>query len=196
MVKFYFFIDYLFFNLKSLLSNFSFFSKSEGMLSVDTTVSHEERLTYVMNEYGDHVLRLAYSYLYNMSDAEDIVQDTFIKYLKNETVFENENHEKFWLLKVCANLSKNKISYNKIRDFDELEENLIEDGREDLSFVWEAVKMLPDKYRQTIHLYYYENYSTREISKILVQNESTIRSYLYRGRQILKDILKENYDFE
>lgn len=196
MVKFYFFIDYLFFNLKSLLSNFSFFSKSEGMLSVDTTVSHEERLTYVMNEYGDHVLRLAYSYLHNMSDAEDIVQDTFIKYLKNETVFENENHEKFWLLKVCANLSKNKISYNKIRDFDELEENLIEDGREDLSFVWEAVKMLPDKYRQTIHLYYYENYSTREISKILVQNESTIRSYLYRGRQILKDILKENYDFE
>lgn len=196
MVKFYFFIDYLFFNLKSLLSNFSFFSKSEGMLSVDTTVSHEERLTYVMNEYGDHVLRLAYSYLHNMSDAEDIVQDTFIKYLKNETVFENENHEKFWLLKVCANLSKNKISYNKIRDFDELEENLIEDGREDLSFVWDSVKMLPDKYRQTIHLYYYENYSTREISKILVQNESTIRSYLYRGRQILKDILKENYDFE
>lgn len=196
MAKFYFFIDYLFFNLKSLLSNFSFFSKSEGMLSVDTTVSYEERLTYVMNEYGDHVLRLAYSYLHNMSDAEDIVQDTFIKYLKNETVFENENHEKFWLLKVCANLSKNKISYNKIRDFDELEENLIEDGREDLSFVWDAVKMLPDKYRQTIHLYYYENYSTREISKILVQNESTIRSYLYRGRQILKDILKENYDFE
>lgn len=196
MVKFYFFIDYLFFNLKSLLSNFSFFSKSEGMLSVDTTVSHEERLTYVMNEYGDHVLRLAYSYLHNMSDAEDIVQDTFIKYLKNETVFENENHEKFWLLKVCANLSKNKISYNKTRDFDELEENLIEDGREDLSFDWDSVKMLPDKYRQTIHLCYYENYSTREISKILVQNESTIRSYLYRGRQILKDILKENYDFE
>lgn len=89
----------------------------------------------------------------------------------------------------------NRISYNKIRHTDELDETLIAEEREDLSFVWEAIKQLPQKYREVIHLYYYEGYSTADIARILGRKESTIRSDLRRGREQLKITLKEVYDF-
>lgn len=150
----------------------------------------------ILDTYGNTILRLAYSYLHNMSDAEDILQDTLIKYMQSAPVFLTESHKKAWLLHVAANLSKNKIDYNRIRETDELEETLVAEEREDLSFVWEAVKALPDKYREVIHLYYQEGYSAKEISKILSRNESSVRSDLKRGREALKTVLKEAYDFE
>lgn len=149
----------------------------------------------LLDEYGNSILRLAYSYLHNMSDAEDILQETLIQFLKTGPLLENISHEKAWLLKVAANLSKNRIDYNRIRQTDELEETLAADCREDLSFVWEAVKALPDKYREVIHLFHYEGYSTAQIGKLLNRKEATVRSDLRRGRQKLKDILKEAYDF-
>lgn len=156
------------------------------------TNAEAERL---LNCYGNSILRLAYSYLHNMNDAEDILQDTFIQYLKTSPVFSNQKHEKAWLFRVTANLCKNKLTYNQIRETDELEEQLHAEDREDLSFVWEAVKELPDLYREVIHLYHYEGYSTSQIADILGRKESTIRSNLKRGREKLKSILKEEYDF-
>lgn len=97
---------------------------------------------------------------------------------------------------MAANLSKNRISYNRVRCTDELQESLVAEQREDLSFVWEAVKDLPVKYREVIHLFYYEGFSTGQIAAILKQKEPTIRSRLMRGRERLKTILKEGYDFE
>lgn len=151
----------------------------------------------ILDTYGNAILRLAYSYLHNISDAEDILQDTLLKYMQTSSaMFLSESHKKAWLLRVAANLSKNKINYNKIRETDELEETLVAEDREDLSFVWEAVKALPEKYREVIHLYYQEGYPTKEISKILKCNESSVRSDLKRGREALKQVLKEAYDFE
>ncbi len=150
----------------------------------------------MLDQYGDSILRLAYSYLHNMSDAEDIVQETLIKYMKTAPEFENETHEKAWLLRVASNLSKNKIDYNKVRQADELDETLKAEEREDLSFVWEAVKALPKNYREAVHLFYHEGYSTKEIASILRRNESTVRSDLKRGREKLKIMLKEVYDFD
>ena len=63
------------------------------------------------------------------------------------------------------------------------------------TFVWEAVKALPDKYREVIHLFHYEGYSTAQIGKMLNRKEATVRSDLRRGRQKLKDILKEAYSY-
>ena len=97
---------------------------------------------------------------------------------------------------MASNLSKNKINYNKIRETDALEETLVSEEREDLTFVWEAVKSLPEKYREVIHLYYQEGYSSKEISGILNRKESSVRTDLKRGREKLKEILKEAYDFE
>ena len=100
------------------------------------------------------------------------------------------------MLRVAANLSKNRIEYNRLRSTDELEESLIAEDREDLSFVWEAVRDLPDKFREVIHLYYYEGYKTAQIARILRRTEAAARSDLRRGRETLREILREVYDFE
>lgn len=161
----------------------------------DERIQAEQTAERLLKEYGNHVLRLAYSYLHNIQDAEDILQETLIRYLQNAPVFQSSEHEKAWLFRGVVNLSKNRIDYNRIRETDELDEKLQEEEREDLAFVWEAVRELPENYREVIHLYYYEGYSTKEIAKILQSRESTVRSNLKRGREKLKAILKGAYDF-
>lgn len=165
--------------------------RKEQMISRQAIDRQAERM---LTEYGNSVLRLAYSYLHNMSDAEEVLQDTLIQFLKPAPALERAAHEKAWLLRVAANLSKNRIDYNRLRTSDELHEELIAEEREDLSFVWDAVKALPAQYREVIHLFYHEGYSTSEIARMLGRKESTIRSDLRRGREKLKDVLKEAYD--
>lgn len=155
-----------------------------------------DRAEMILTRFGDSILRYAYTYLHNMSDAEEVLQDTLVQFLKTAPEFESENHEKAWLLRVAANLSKNRIRYNKLRETDELNDELVAEEREDLSFVWEAVKSLPVKYREVIHLFYHEGYQTAQIAKVLGRNESTVRSDLRRGREKLKEVLKGEYDFE
>ena len=155
-----------------------------------------ERAGILIDEYGNSILRLAYSYLHNMEDAEDILQDTLLQFIKTKPSLNGPEHEKAWLLRVAANLSKNKIKYNKLRETDELADELVGSEEEDLAFVWDAVKKLPEKYREVVHLFYQEGFSTREIAAILDRNEATVRSDLKRGREQLKSILKEEYDFE
>lgn len=159
-------------------------------------VETNRRAEMILTRFGDSILRYAYTYLHNMSDAEEILQDTLVQFLKTAPEFENENHEKAWLLRVAGNLSKNRIEYNKLRETDELNDELVAEEREDLSFVWEAVKSLPVKYREVIHLFYHEGYQTAQIAKVLGRNESTVRSDLRRGREKLKEVLKGEYDFE
>ena len=150
----------------------------------------------LLDTFGNAILRMAYSYLHNMSDAEEILQETLIRYLTVQPELQGPEHEKAWLLRVAANLSKNRLDYNRLRDTDELEETLVSQEQEDLFFLWEAVKQLPDANREVIHLFYYEGYPTAQIAKILNRRESTVRSDLRRGRERLKKILKEEYDFE
>ena len=119
------------------------------------------RAEMILTRFGDSILRYAYTYLHNMSDAEEVLQDTLVQFLK-----------------------------------DELNEELVAEEREDLSFVWEAVKSLPVKYREVIHLFYHEGYQTAQFAKVLGRNESTVRSDLRRGREKLKEVLKGEYDFE
>ena len=150
----------------------------------------------LLDTYGNAVLRMAYSYLHNMTDAEDIVQETMIRFLNAAPAFESPAHEKAWLLRVAANLSKNRIAYNKIRQSDELNEEITAEEAEDLSFVWEAVKQLPPTQSEVVHLFYHEGYSTAGIAGLLKRKEATVRSDLKRARERLRAILKEAYDFE
>ncbi len=154
------------------------------------------RAEKILDTYGNSILRYAYSYLHNISDAEEVLQDTLVQFLKTAPIFETQQHEKAWLLRVAGNLSKNRLDYNKVRMTDELNDELVAENREDLSFVWDAVKALPENYREVIHLFYYEGYSTKQIAKLLQKKEATVRSDLHRGREKLKAVLKEAYDFE
>ncbi len=147
-------------------------------------------------EYGNAILRLAYSYVHNMADAEDILQETLIRILQADPQFENAAHERAYILRTAANAAKNHLAYSKRRETDELSEELVAEKREDLAFVWEAVKQLPEISREVLHLHYYEGYKTAEIAAILWRREATVRSDLKRARERLKEILKEEYDFE
>ena len=154
------------------------------------------RAAQILDTHGNAILRYAYSYLHNMADAEEVLQDTLVQFLKTAPRFESEAHEKAWLLRVAGNLSKNRLSYNAVRAADELNDELVAENRDDLSFVWQAVRDLPEKYRAPVHLFYHEGYSTRQIAKILQRGEATVRSDLHRGRALLREILKEAYDFD
>ena len=171
------------------------FAPKEDAKPVET-VSIKQQAAQILDTYGDTILRYAYSYLHNQSDTEEVLQDTLIQFLKTRPVFESDEHEKAWLLRVAGNLCKNRLKYNSLRQTDELREELIAEQREDLSFIWDAVQALPVQYREVIHLFYREGYSTREISQILGRKEATIRSDLSRGHGKLKELLKEAYDFE
>lgn len=155
-----------------------------------------QQAEHLLEVYGNSILRLAYSYLHNMSDAEDILQDTIIQYIKAKPNFESSMHEKAWLMRVAINLSKNKVVYNKKRETLEIDENLFIENEKDLKFVWDAVRSLPTKYSEVIHLFYHEGYTTVQIADMLSKKEATVRSLLHRGRERLKEILKEVYDFD
>ena len=160
----------------------------------NTALVHEKAACF-FDSFGNAILRLAYSYLHNMTDSEEILQETLMKYMIEAPHLVNDKHAKIWLMRVAANLSKNRIDYNRYRQTDELSDQLIAEEREDLSFVWEAVKNLKPTQREVIHLFYHEGYSTAEIAELLGRNESTVRSDLRRGREALKTVLKEEYDF-
>lgn len=167
-------------------------TRREAAAGRDAVNRQAERM---LTDYGNSILRLAYSYLHNLSDAEEVLQDTLIQFLKTAPALEGPRHEKAWLLRVAANLSKNRLDYNRIRAADELNEELVAEEREDLSFVWEAVKALPVHQREAVHLFYHEGYTTAEIGRLLGRREATVRSDLRRGREKLKEVLKEAYDF-
>ena len=194
-------IAWIFSSIRAVATQFLMRVSAENRVAEPMAINEitNEKAERILDEYGNKLLRLAYSYLHNMSDAEDILQDTLIQFLKNTPTFESKNHELAWLLRVAANLSKNKIRHESIRradDVDELAETLAAEHRGDLSFVWDAVKALPQKYREAIHLFYYEGCSTAQIAGILQKTESTVRSDLRSGRIALKELLKEAYDFE
>ena len=73
------------------------------------------RAAQILDAHGNAILRYAYSYLHNMADAEEVLQDTLVQFLKTAPRFESEAHEKAWLLRVAGNLSKNRLSYNAVR---------------------------------------------------------------------------------
>ena len=166
------------------------------MQTMQTDTDPTAKAAMAFDLYGNAVLRLAYSYLHNMQDAEDILQETVMQLIRTNPPLDAPAHMKAWLLTVAANKSKNLLKYNSYRKHGDTDETEIAAAMpEDTAYVWHAVQALPEKYREVIHLFYAEDYSTGEIAKILGKREPTVRSLLCRGREKLKEILKEAYDF-
>ena len=152
----------------------------------------------LMNMYKNNVYAAAFSICKNASDAEDVVQDTFLQYYMTHINFDNEQHIRAWLLRVAINKAKNIQSSFWHRNGMPLDDYI-----ETLSFetpetkeLFEEVMKLPEKYRVVVHLFYYEDYSIKEIAKILRTTESNIKVRLSRGRVKLKDALKEGWEDE
>ena len=145
-----------------------------------------EQTEQALRDYGAPILHLAYSYLHNRADAEDVLQDTMVQYLRAAPTFAEERQRKAWLYKVAANLCKNRLSasWNRVS---ELPEDFPADGIPEESIgLLQAVSTLPMKYREVVHLFYYEDATTAEIAKALGKPETTVRSLLFRARKTLK----------
>ena len=159
----------------------------------------KDYISDLLDKYGDMVLRIAYTYLKNRADAEDIVQDVFLRIIDKKPSFNDENHEKSWLIRATINMCKNKVNlfWNKNKcSIDDVQEFAVSDKYNTDTSVFQAVMALGEKYRVVVYMYYYEGYSTPEIAKVIGKSETTIRSLLHRARNKLKDMLKEDYDFE
>ena len=144
--------------------------------------------------HGNRVMSLAYSYLHSVEDAEDVLQETMVRLFQRTENFNDEEHVKAWLLRVAANISKNVLRSRKYiaetGDGTVPEDVLTEDMPEESIALYQAVNSLPEKYREVVHLFYYEDVSTYEIARILDKKESTVRSLLRRARGILKEIIE------
>lgn len=153
----------------------------------------DNEMTEIYNRNVLSVYRLCFSYLKNVTDTEDIVQETFVKAFMRDKSFENERHEKGWLIMTAGNMCKDLLSHwwRKNRNLDDYETLQAKVGF-DIDETFIEIMKLPPKYKTVIYMYYYEEYSTREISEILKKNKSTVCSLLKRGREILKERLGEN----
>ncbi len=147
--------------------------------------------------YKDTVFRIAYSYTKNTGDAEDISQEIFLKFYTSSPSFSSDGEEKAWLIRVTINKSKDFVrSAWFSKRVVEPEYRQIYEMNESQSDILEKVLELPDKYRIVIHLYYYEEYSIREISEITGAKESTVQTRLQRGRKLLEKKLKEEHLYD
>ncbi|MBE6845209.1 MAG: sigma-70 family RNA polymerase sigma factor [Ruminococcus sp.] len=147
--------------------------------------------------YKDTVFRVAYSYVKNKSDAEDISQEVFLKLYTSAPDFNSEQAEKAWLIRITINKSKDLVKsgwFSRRSDNTEFTEHYEMSTAE--SDMLEKVLSLPDKYRSLIHLYYYEEYSVKEISEITGVKASTVQTRLQRGRKLLEKKLKEEMCYE
>ena len=143
------------------------------------------------NLYKDDILRLALSYTKRINDAEDIMQNVFVKLYKNMNKNEEEKVKK-WCIKVTINECKDFFKSFWIKNIfvkDEILSNMCKD--EEIVNLKDELFNLPTKYRVVIYLYYYEGYKVNEIADILKENISTIQTRLTRGKKKLKDFLKE-----
>ena len=142
--------------------------------------------------YMDMVFRLAFSYMKSASDADDVTQNVLLRLLRNIKPFENEEHARFWLVRVTVNECKRALRspWRRAGDIEEYANELHFETPEH-SELFYAVMELPEKYRTAIYLYYYEDYSTDEIARLTGTPAATVRTRLRRGRELLRAGLEE-----
>ena len=153
-----------------------------------------EDFEVLVTKHENRLYRTALAITGNVSDAEDVVQEAFLRAYRKAPEFESEEHAKAWLIRVTVNLCNSRLRSPWRNRTEPLLDSYpaAEPEQHDLL---EHISQLPPKYRTVIHLFYYEGYSIKDISRLTGQKESTVRSHLTRARQKLKSVLKEeNYE--
>ena len=150
--------------------------------------------TAAVERWGDMVWRLALVRTANVSDAEDVFQEVFLRYFRHEDRFDSDEHRKAWLLRCAVNRAKSLHASPWRRRTVPLETAAQIGVEDEYREVYSAVLALPEKYRAVIHLFYFEGLTTAEIAGHLGIAEGTVRSQLSRGRALLREALKEEIE--
>lgn len=144
----------------------------------------KDAFSFAFTQYTDTVYRVAVHNTRCKSDAEDVTQEVFVKLLESSKKFKDGEHLKAWLIRVTINECRTLMrKYSRETEQSaEIADCAVYDG----DSVLEAVKALPENYRNAIYLHYYEGYTAKEIGKILDSKENTVLSWLSRGRATLR----------
>ena len=153
-------------------------------------MEHPNRLEALIDTHTNTLYRTALAILGNPAEAEDAVQDTFLRYLETRPQLRDSEHEKAWLLRVIINACRSRLRAAKRHPLTELLASYPAHGPEE-SAVVEAVLALPPRERTAVHLFYYEGYSTQEIAALTGQRPGTVRARLSRAREKLRRLLAE-----
>ena len=143
----------------------------------------------IVKRHTDRLFRTALAIMGNTADAEDVVQDTFVKLLDKQPSFESLEHETAWLIRVSVNFCKMRLRSHWWKKTDPLLDVYPAQTDEHQSLM-QTILTLPSKYRIVVHLFYYEGYSTKEIAEMTKQTEVAVRKQLSRARQMLKEFLE------
>ncbi len=150
-------------------------------------------IEYAVEKYSEMLFRICYTILMNETDAEDALQETFIRYMTKAPLFRDSDHEKAWLIKVATNICKNMVRFKTRHSFmnlDELKNIGISISDSD---VFSLIMRLPAKYKIVLDLYYIEGYKANEISDIIGISPVAVRKRLQFGRKLLKlEIERDN----
>lgn len=151
--------------------------------SVRPTDNEIER---IVQSYSDMLFKLCFTILCSKADAEDAVSDTFLKFITKSPKFNDEEHRKAWLIKVAANICRDKYRFNLRHNYVNIDE--IAEFCPDKNKQTNLLEMLnlPKKYKCVLHLFYIEEYKTKEIAKILNISDSAVRKRLQYGRELLR----------
>ena len=163
--------------------------KGVKMLNIQT----EQRYNEIVENYSDMIFRIAYQYLFNKYDAEDIVQEVFVKLLTKRVIFKDEEHIKSWLIRVtinqCLDYKKSLTKKSTVPI-----ENMEIPFEQKEGKILEELQLLKEDERNVLYLYYYEGYKIFEIAEILNMKKNTVNSNLVRARKKLKKIIIESGD--
>lgn len=162
----------------------------------------KERITVdeAIDRYADMVYRLALSQMKNRADADDLFQEVFVRLVSNVHKLESWEHVKAWLIRVTVNCARKHFDqyWNKnvsgMKEIEQIADETINDVSAGENPVRLAVESLAPKYRLVIYLFYYEQFSIGEIAKLTDQKESTVKSQLFRAREMLKELLEGDPD--
>lgn len=159
----------------------------------EPSVRPADDIETTINKYGDMLYRLCILMLKNESDAEDAVQETMIKYYRKAPAFEDDEHEKAWLIRVAANQCRDLLRFRTRHPqidaeyLDNIGCEITESG------ILEALTALPEKYRLVLTLYYVEECRIEDIAKIIHRTASAVKMRLQKGRKMLEKIYREEY---
>ncbi len=149
----------------------------------------------IIEKYADMVYRIALTRCGTVENAEDVFQDVFMKYSEKKPKFENSEHEKAWFIRVTINLTKNLKQSVWNKRVVNLDENMSFEKKEEQD-IFSSVCELPQNYRTVIYLLYYEGYKVKEISELMKKSEGTIKTWLFRAREILKEKIQGGLEDE
>ena len=158
---------------------------------MESSTDHSESINRTIHTYSASILRFAYSYVKNRSDAEDIAQDVLVTFLQKAPVFENDAHEKSWIMKVTCNKCKDFLGSFWKKRMSDIPEDLASPVPKESSLLF-YVFQLDEKYRTPVHLFYYEGYSIIEIAEITGKKPATVGTRLARARALLKSMIGDD----